>query len=55
MKKISILCTFVFVIGMMMGSVPAQECIVDDDCAEPLKCDAETGDCIDPGGRVVRF
>lgn len=47
MKKISILCTFIFIIGMMTSSSFAQDPCLDDTDCEPFKCDVDSGDCMD--------
>ena len=49
MKKLSIIFTVMFVIGMMASSAPAQPCVSDLDCTIPplLKCvEDQCGECI---------
>ena len=47
MKKLSILCTFMFVIGMMASSAFAQiECGSDVDCDDGISCNGEET-CVD--------
>ena len=44
MKKLSIVFTVMFVIGMMASSALAQVCASDEDCIAPLKC--VEGQCV---------
>jgi hypothetical protein len=45
MKKLSIVFTVMFVIGMMVSSALAQDCKLDVDCIAPLKC--VEGQCVE--------
>lgn len=53
MKKVSMLCVFLFVISMVMSSAFAQGCIEDFDCADELfcngveACDLDTETCVE--------
>lgn len=56
MKKLSVICGIMFVVGLIASSVLAQDCEIDDDCtvAPLLKClngqcveCIEVGDCVD--------
>jgi len=49
MKKLSILCTFLFVIGLMASSAFAQECATSADCDDFVSC---TDDRCDDGSCV---
>ena len=46
MKKLSIIFTVMFVIGMMASSAPAQPCVSDEECDDGVSCTIDTCDTI---------
>jgi len=47
MKKLSMLCGFMFVIAMMANPAFAQACVSDADCNPPLLCSEELNQCVE--------
>jgi hypothetical protein len=47
MKKLSTICTVMFVMGMMANSGLAQVCTSDAECSPPLLCSEELSQCVE--------